>query len=759
VGKTLYAELRNDHAIKDPIERHMFTGTKTDSDSGAVPEGVDKVIDNELTRAFRRDILDSDIVIYDMMNTKYEEVDHVIKTFKTSEYEEDKVLILLSSVMSWANTPPKVKKVNEDGEEEEGEEDQEEPEEDEPEEEAEGEEEEQKEEAEGEDAPPKPVVLNFKEKDFHLRVPSRRFQYLKTLETLALSSVKAQPRLRVYVMCAGLLYGEGERTLADHFKQAWLQSPRKLPYVGKGDNLVPTIHVRDLSRLVRKVVQRRPDSYYIFAVDKTKNPTQKRIVEAISKGMGTGEAESVKFDDVKHHEWAEFLTLNLKIRSSDVLKDEEPPEDAEDPEEAAKALKFPWHCKKGIIKNMLLLNNEFNADRGLRPVKILITGPPAVGKTHYAKLLSEYYNIPHITIKDALDLIPKFKGEIGEEMRTFIEEKKDAAMEAFEEREDKKKGETLRREDIFVKLPEKYLYRLMKKKLSENACRNRGYILDGYPRNFRDAQYVFLKRVFKETVNEDGEVEREEPEENDEIEEDEVDEDGNLKQKIFDKYAPDEHLIPDSIILLDGDENYIKRRVKELPEERVTNTHWNNADLNRRNKVYRLMNNSPIGDPALVDFFKKWSIGVISERCDEEESKLVEGFKIFIERNGKPINYMTFDQDAEKVRISQAEEQVKARKTKEADAAEREEYIERQWRKQKEDYTKSRFEQIKEQERDLLDSKSQPIRAYLVDNVVPILTEGLVAVCKNQPEDPVDFLAEFLFREARNIQANNINFY
>jgi hypothetical protein len=33
----------------------------------------------------------------------------------------------------------------------------------------------------------------------------------------------------------------------------------------------------------------------------------------------------------------------MKIRPSDVLKDEEPPEDAEDPEEAAKQLKFPWH--------------------------------------------------------------------------------------------------------------------------------------------------------------------------------------------------------------------------------------------------------------------------------------------------------------------------------------------------------------------------------------------------------------------------------
>jgi adenylate kinase len=379
VGKTLYEELNNEDKIKDPIEKHIFVGTQTDKEKDQAPEGVEAVIENDMTRNFRKHILDSDIVVYDLLNTSFEEVDHVIKTFKTHEYEQEKVLILISSVMSWANTPPKCKKVLEDGEE--GEEDQEEEEQaeeedDEPEEEAEGEEN-QEEPPEGEDEAPKPVVLTFKEKDFHLRIPSKRYQHLKTLETLALSSVKAQPNLRVYVLCAGVLYGSGERILHDHFKQSWLQDPVKLPYVGDGKNLVPTIHVKDLARLVNKIVQKRPESYYVFALDKTKNPTQKRLVSSIAKGMGTAEAVSVPFDEVKQHEWAEFLTLDLKMRASDILKDDEPPEDAEDPEELAKQLKFPWHCKKGIIKNVLQLNNEFNDYRGLKPVKILITGPPA----------------------------------------------------------------------------------------------------------------------------------------------------------------------------------------------------------------------------------------------------------------------------------------------------------------------------------------------------------------------------------------------
>jgi len=228
-------------------------------------------------------------------------------------------------------------------------------------------------------------------------------------------------------------------------------------------------------------------------------------------------------------------------------------------------------------------------------------------------MLAKYYNVPHITIKDCLALIPKMKGEIGEEIRTFIEEKKDAIMQEFEDREDKKKGETLDRNSLVIRLPNKYIYRLVKLKLVENACRNRGYVLDGYPRSFRDAQYVFLKRVFKETVNENGDVEVEEPEENDDIEEDLVDEDGNAKEKNFSKYVPDASLVPDSIILLDGDEEQIKRRIKELSEDHLESTHWNRVDIARRMKQYKSTNKSPIGDPSLTEFFDNWNIGVMTE--------------------------------------------------------------------------------------------------------------------------------------------------
>ena len=59
-----------------------------------------------------------------------------------------------------------------------------------------------------------------------------------------------------------------------------------------------------------------------------------------------------------------------------------------------------------------------------------------------------------------------------------------------------------------------------------------------------------------------------------------------------------------------------------------------------------------------------------------------------------------------------------------------------------------KMEQIRNQERNLLDLRSQPIRQYLMDNVVPHLTEGLIELCKKVPEDAIDHLANFLLERA-----------
>jgi hypothetical protein len=73
---------------------------------GTVPEGVEKTVKIERSREFRDSILESDVIIYDLMTADFQEVDYVIKTLKTSKLQNKKSLIILSSVLTWYNTLP-----------------------------------------------------------------------------------------------------------------------------------------------------------------------------------------------------------------------------------------------------------------------------------------------------------------------------------------------------------------------------------------------------------------------------------------------------------------------------------------------------------------------------------------------------------------------------------------------------------------------------------------------------------------------------
>ena len=40
----------------------------------------------------------------------------------------------------------------------------------------------------------------------------------------------------------------------------------------------------------------------------------------------------------------------------------------------------------------------------------------------------------------------------------------------------------------------------------------------------------------------------------------------------------------------------------------------------------------------------------------------------------------------------------------------------------------------------MLETRSMPLRNYLMKHVMPTLTEGLIEACKVKPDDPVDYL-------------------
>ena len=91
---------------------------------------------------------------------------------------------------------------------------------------------------------------------------------------------------------------------------------------------------------------------------------------------------------------------------------------------------------------------------------IIFIAPPAAGKGTHSKLISEKYNIPHISTVDLLREVIRNGSDLGKSIKAEID-----------------KGNLVKDEIILE---------LLKQRLNQDDCNN-GYILDGFPRNTHQA--------------------------------------------------------------------------------------------------------------------------------------------------------------------------------------------------------------------------------------------------------------------------------
>jgi len=87
--------------------------------------------------------------------------------------------------------------------------------------------------------------MRLTEQDLSLRRCPKKFDLIQELERKVMTSARAH--LRTYVICPGLMYGNGEDALFNHFRKAWMHPEEELYVIGDGANVLPMIHVRDLA--------------------------------------------------------------------------------------------------------------------------------------------------------------------------------------------------------------------------------------------------------------------------------------------------------------------------------------------------------------------------------------------------------------------------------------------------------------------------------------------------------------------------------
>lgn len=92
--------------------------------------------------------------------------------------------------------------------------------------------------------------LPFTEEDYRKRKPHPNFKNHIQCEkdvVVTKKKIKLKDKLKTLVICCGVTYGDEEGPLHHLFKMAWLNAP-SLPILGRGNNRIPLLHVRDMTK-------------------------------------------------------------------------------------------------------------------------------------------------------------------------------------------------------------------------------------------------------------------------------------------------------------------------------------------------------------------------------------------------------------------------------------------------------------------------------------------------------------------------------
>lgn len=194
-------------------------------------------------------------------------------------------------------------------------------------------------------------------------------------------------------------------------------------------------------------------------------------------------------------------------------------------------------------------------------------------------------------------------------------------------------------------------------------------------------------------------------------------------------------------------DEYLKSRVLAMPESAVINTHYNQEGFTRRISQYRNDCTSDVGPVVFLEEHEIIPLDINiesykSKSTDTDISAVIAQISQFI---GQPRNYG--ESEAEKAEKRRIEKEAKERALQnERDRREQVLNDERNRRIANELQWSQRLLKLQREEAEVLEMESMPLRQYLMETVMSTLTAGLLELNVVRPDDPIDFLAEFLFK-------------
>ncbi|XP_021148183.1 adenylate kinase 7 isoform X1 [Columba livia] len=562
---------------------------------------------------------------------------------------------------------------------------------------------------------PEDPEIPFTDEDFRKRKAHPNFVDHINAEKLILKLGKTNKRkFLTYIVASGHQYGAEEGVLHYFFKIGWLSETPAIPVFGDGNNFIPTIHVLDLAAVLQNIADHRPRSHYILAVDESMHTLQ-QLVKCISKNVGPGKTEKIPKANaflIKELTQMHLDMLFVDLRMESMFLKE--------------IFNIKWVAQAGLVENIEKIVKEYKKSRGILPLKVCIHGPPGAGKSTIAEELCKHYKLHCIKISDVIS------ESIANLEKTVTSKELDSDSVGEEGEDDEEEGENVNAAQELLaevkesmeqnagQLEDQYVIRFVKDKLKSMPCRNQGYVLDGFPETYDQAKDLF------NSENED--------------EEEEI----RGKMPKFDKL-----IIPEFVISLTASDEFLINRIINLPEKIVAGTHYTQDRFLQSLNLFRESNTD---DNTVLNYFDELEIHpqfIDVAKFEDPENRFI--LKEIIKEIGEPRNYGLTDEEKEILERKAAEESL-VREAQEKAEREHREAKERAERMANWEEWNKHLEEVKRQEQELLEAQSIPLRNYLMKNVMPTLMRGIIECCKIRPDDPVDFLAEYLFKNSSGIE-------
>lgn len=658
------------------------------------PKGVADVATSDDTEKLCALARSADHIVLDTHKSVLEAT-KVVKALK-EPFEGTKSLVLVSSLLTWSRTIKTHDNLDEEKDE---------------------------------DSLTERVYLPFNEQSFMSRKPSPSYLTHKTLESQVLAL--AHDSLCTTVIAGGILYGDKQNMLHSVFQKAWLCQQVKIPaFANGGRNFLPMIHVYDLSRAVVSALSAPPSVQYVVAVDES-HPRLCEVITAIKESLqpngsipvpiaSTEETDDMMIDS---KDWVK-LQCDFKFEFGGAV----------DP-----LIGDKWVCKGGFLENASEQTKEFISAMNLRPVKVVLLGAPSAGKSAMASRISKQYYVPIVNVKASIALLNEVRAleheTISENTETEDEEKGEEEKGEDNEKESTQVQRLYALADAYTNtedMPTWLRQRLIRFMLHSPPCLNQGYVLDGLPETFQDSLRVFANST------EASELSWQEQDES-------KNEVGETKAAEMSEVIIEENIKPTSVVVLQANDSVLLEREME---KAAGEAHDAEQNFRERMKFFS-ENNSQERSETPLGFFEN-TCRIETIQLDTGNSCLdecMETASLYIEQGGKAFNYHPTEQEMEE-QLRVKKEQSQLAEEKELRIQEAEETARKLEEEERVKSDKRRKDALKSQEDALLEIRSKPLREYLLENVMPTLSAGLVETCRMQPDDPVDFLAEYLFRNS-----------